>query len=139
MDFSTKCLPPNFTPGWITDENGNIDETSIRDYWERELGDYISWEAVSYTHLDVYKRQEEYHEAGRYIREDLKLFPNELGKEHFNNFKYSNKQIEYISVPVSYTHLDVYKRQEYGYPHGLLSIRHNAPHCFYLLLIGYIA
>lgn len=37
---------PNFTPGWITDENGNIDETSIRDYWESELGDYISWEEL---------------------------------------------------------------------------------------------
>ena len=60
---------PNFTPGWITDENGNIDETSIRDYWESELGDYISWEELKKIVLDplqdqtfliskdVYKRQ----------------------------------------------------------------------------------
>ena len=32
---------PNFTPGWITDENGNVDETRIREYWENELGNYI--------------------------------------------------------------------------------------------------
>ncbi|GKI22447.1 hypothetical protein CE91St19_18490 [Odoribacter laneus] len=48
---------PNFTPGWITDENGNIDETSIRDYWESELGDYISWEELKKIVLDPLQDQ----------------------------------------------------------------------------------
>ena len=60
---------------------------------------HLNQKARFYWDYDIYYSTEEYHEAGRYIREDLKLFPNELGKEHFNNFKYSNKQIEYISVP----------------------------------------
>ena len=29
----------------------------------------------------------------------MKLFPNALGLEHFNNFRYNDKAIEYISVP----------------------------------------
>ena len=50
-------------------------------------------DAVSYTHLDVYKRQGE-------------SDANTLGKE-----------LVVISdvIPVSYTHLDVYKRQTYFY------------------------
>ena len=48
---------PNFTPGWITDGNGNIDETSIRDYWESELGDYISWEELKKIVLDPLQDQ----------------------------------------------------------------------------------
>lgn len=37
---------PNFDPQWITDANGNIDEPSIRDYWEYELNELISWEEL---------------------------------------------------------------------------------------------
>ena len=55
------------------------------------LGDYKlhsnDYKSVSYTHLDVYKRQG----LGDY-------------KLHSNEYKY-------LSAPVSYTHLDVYKRQ----------------------------
>ena len=43
---------PNFTPGWITDENGNVDETKIREYWKKELGDYITWEELKKMVLD---------------------------------------------------------------------------------------
>ena len=46
--------------------------------------------AVSYTHLDVYKRQVEYSR------------PIVFGEDRLR---------ERGSLPVSYTHLDVYKRQ----------------------------
>ena len=52
--------------------------------------DYII-DAVSYTHLDVYKRQPSAYLAQR----SLKLLISDEGS----------------SFPVSYTHLDVYKRQ----------------------------
>ena len=54
--------------------------------------------AVSYTHLDVYKRQ---------IQEYIK---NQL-EEDLANDQISLK--EYMD-PVSYTHLDVYKRQAHA-------------------------
>ncbi|WP_251619724.1 PD-(D/E)XK nuclease family protein [Odoribacter lunatus] len=56
-------------------------------------------QALFYWDYDLYYTANEYHEAGKYIRENLKLFPNELGKEHFNNFKHNRKNIEFISVP----------------------------------------
>ena len=55
--------------------------------------------ALFYWDYDLYYLSNENHEAGRYIRENMKLFPNALGLEHFNNFRYNNKHIEYISVP----------------------------------------
>ena len=51
--------------------------------------------AVSYTHLDVYKRQ---------LLADREF----VGEKWFNYLK--NEGIDFI-IPVSYTHLDVYKRQ----------------------------
>ncbi|WP_298613615.1 hypothetical protein [uncultured Odoribacter sp.] len=48
---------PNFNPGWITDENGNVDETAIRDYWENELGNYITWEELKKVVLDPLQDQ----------------------------------------------------------------------------------
>ena len=50
---------------------------------------------VSYTHLDVYKRQ---------------LLLNEVKSKLF---KRTIQTVSYLP-PVSYTHLDVYKRQTYG-------------------------
>lgn len=58
-------------------------------------------QAVFYWDYDIYYSANEFHEAGKYIRENLKMFPNEIGKEHFNNFKYNEKKIAYISVPSS--------------------------------------
>lgn len=55
--------------------------------------------ASFYWDYDLYYTTDENHEAGHYIRENLKLFPNELGLEHFNNFRHNGKKIEYISVP----------------------------------------
>ncbi len=52
-----------------------------------------------YWDYDLYYTSESHQEAGQFIRENLKLFPNELGIEHFNNFRYNGKQVEYISVP----------------------------------------
>lgn len=60
----------------------------------RDLGNtYFYWD------YDIYYTSREHHEAGYYIRQNLKNFPNELGIEHFNNFVHNNKTIEYISVP----------------------------------------
>ncbi len=58
-------------------------------------------QALFYWDYDLYYSANEHHEAGKYIRENLRLFPNELGKEHFNEFKYNGKNIEFISVPSS--------------------------------------
>lgn len=58
-------------------------------------------QAHFYWDYDVYYAANPFHEAGKFIREDLKLFHNELGKEHFNNFLNKERQIEYISVPSS--------------------------------------
>ena len=56
---------------------------------------------VSYTHLDVYKRQEQEAEAKR--------------EEQARQDRYQGILDRFISEgnePVSYTHLDVYKRQD---------------------------
>ena len=54
---------------------------------------------VSYTHLDVYKRQ--LHERAVAILDGL-IFLRQAG--HFG-------KADSCATPVSYTHLDVYKRQ----------------------------
>lgn len=43
---------PGFYPAWITDAEGNIDEATIREYWEYELNDLISWEELKKIVLD---------------------------------------------------------------------------------------
>ena len=64
---------------------------------------------VSYTHLDVYKRQD----IDRSMTENVKRY--RLGMEQFK--EYVEMWIHEIKLPiasltpVSYTHLDVYKRQ----------------------------
>lgn len=55
--------------------------------------------ATFYWDYDLYYTADENYEAGHYIRENLKYFPNELGLEHFNNFRHNGKQIQYISTP----------------------------------------
>ena len=55
--------------------------------------------ASFYWDYDLYYTANEHQEAGDYLRENLKLFPNELGIEHFNNFLHNGKSIKYISVP----------------------------------------
>lgn len=55
--------------------------------------------ASFYWDYDLYYTADEHQEAGYYLRENLKRFPNEPGIEHFNNFLHNGKTIEYISVP----------------------------------------
>lgn len=55
--------------------------------------------ATFYWDYDIYYTSDENYEAGHYIRENLKYFPNELGLEHFNNFRHNGKEIQYVSVP----------------------------------------
>ena len=65
----------------------------------RDNGDYI--ETVSYTHLDVYKRQLLY---------SLVQITDDVGKR--TGFGNSHSRSLFVKGgPVSYTHLDVYKRQ----------------------------
>ena len=88
---------------------------------------------VSYTHLDVYKRQEEESSESLSEEEELEQFidsiqpkdkrnpsdivPREKSltddeKKLFTYFvKVPGMREQLISAPVSYTHLDVYKRQ----------------------------
>jgi len=56
-------------------------------------------QARFYWDYDLYYSTNDHHEAGHYIRENLKLFPNELGIEYFNHFRHNGKQLEYIAVP----------------------------------------
>ena len=89
--------------GSRTIDEGAIDEKSgmnVSEYvavlsGNTDLLDKARLETVSYTHLDVYKRQVYELVAGRM----LETFSGACVKE--NTFL----------TPVSYTHLDVYKRQ----------------------------
>ena len=65
-------------------------------------------ESVSYTHLDVYKRQA-YRQYGRYYWTGV-VWPDRAenpGEAHAVARAWETAR----DVPVSYTHLDVYKRQ----------------------------
>ena len=76
----------------------------------------ISATAVSYTHLDVYKRQE----IGRNFEEIAAIYEGVEHAErlrvcfdtcHTSDAGYAVKEdFDYV-IAVSYTHLDVYKRQ----------------------------
>lgn len=68
-------------------------EKQIFRYYQEQQNASFYWD------YDIYYSSNVYHEAGNFIREDLKSFPNELGQEHFNNFLHNGKKIEYISVP----------------------------------------
>ena len=58
---------------------------------------------VSYTHLDVYKRQ-----GGTSLEKECEDARKQIEKKQYmRNLRLAG----YTTVPVSYTHLDVYKRQ----------------------------
>ena len=64
---------------------------------------------VSYTHLDVYKRQDKEYQAVFLENEYIKvMILPELGGRIQRAYDKTN---DYDFVSVSYTHLDVYKRQ----------------------------
>ena len=67
------------------------------------------WVTVSYTHLDVYKRQlRHFTGADCNGRTDRSLERNHAGTCHGDNRR---PEILLYTDSVSYTHLDVYKRQ----------------------------
>ena len=80
-----------------------------------------TFDAVSYTHLDVYKRQALYnafHSKGLNIigvslDEDLSKWKDAIAKDKITWTQVSNLKgwQDPIAKPVSYTHLDVYERQ----------------------------
>lgn len=55
-------------------------------------------QAAFYWDHDTYYSANEAHEAGLYIRENLKHFPNALGTEHFNNFRHHARRVEHVAV-----------------------------------------
>ena len=67
---------------------------------------------VSYTHLDVYKRQSPL-TAGLIVFLKLYASLSVIAVPSFLNP--ARATANPIRVPVSYTHLDVYKRQTYRY------------------------
>ena len=86
------------------------------------------WKPVSYTHLDVYKRQYKDH-AGR-ISEGWESFKTKkeaqdrkisVEKELLDGtflipdaMTVAEMLYKWLPIPVSYTHLDVYKRQAWN-------------------------
>ena len=75
----------------------------------------IETEAVSYTHLDVYKRQEVACEGDTYVDdhhsvEDIGICLGTAFRRALDDMAGINRYGSII--PVSYTHLDVYKRQK---------------------------
>ena len=64
--------------------------------------------AVSYTHLDVYKRQELNYLASKLDEMDQSDYAKFQAAMEIGDYTSS---LQEIINPVSYTHLDVYKRQ----------------------------
>ena len=81
---------------------------------------------VSYTHLDVYKRQGQYKQ---YKSQNPGIVPTTflsaylLLQGHRHDLSESIYQVQVSSpVPVSYTHLDVYKRQAWDWVRDTMAI-----------------
>ena len=76
---------------------------------------FIWTRPVSYTHLDVYKRQIEGNLMGSYLKRlHTASF---LRLVHYTqDFVFGDHQVFITCQAVSYTHLDVYKRQQSGCP-----------------------
>ena len=55
--------------------------------------------ALFYWDYDVSFLKNEDHEAGKFIKDNLKNFPSSLTEIHFNNFSDKKKKIEIIAVP----------------------------------------
>ena len=71
--------------------------------------------AVSYTHLDVYKRQQ-YIQSKSLKWKYISVIPTGYIEESVNQIRNVTLLVVTISIlSVSYTHLDVYKRQVCGY------------------------
>jgi hypothetical protein len=54
--------------------------------------------AIFYWDYDTFYLREPKHEAARFIRKNIELFPNELGKSGFDNFENIPKKIRFISA-----------------------------------------
>ena len=68
--------------------------------------------AVSYTHLDVYKRQVDAHHQSStgLVTTGVLHHHVQQGLFYFSQYQLI-EVIHILTIPVSYTHLDVYKRQ----------------------------
>lgn len=71
----------------------NICEKRIFDYYKEKGNVRFYWD------YDLYYTNNVFHEAGFYMRENLKRYPNELPASYFDNLNHKQKKIEYIAVP----------------------------------------
>ncbi|MDR1274544.1 MAG: PD-(D/E)XK nuclease family protein [Odoribacteraceae bacterium] len=56
-------------------------------------------QARFYWDYDAYYRDNEAHEAGMFLRDNLRRFPNALDPGYFDNFRRAGKRLEHVSVP----------------------------------------
>ena len=107
---------------WYTEvEESKVNKGFVNQIGQLALsGYYADWtEPVSYTHLDVYKRQSKGWLPGlfRSIVNKAKDFLQNLIREHDMPPKpvleIDMAEFRTMQKPVSYTHLDVYKRQAF--------------------------
>ena len=104
----------------------------IKDIRNRIIFTFLMLVAVSYTHLDVYKRQA-WKKQGRFLpvhngdpgRDKRRLLP--VFEE--NNKKLENREKFYLLLPVSYTHLYGMNVNEKWMPFA------NTPHGFLIICI----
>ncbi len=59
----------------------------------------VNGSALFYWDYDTFYVNNEKHEAGRFMRDNLKAFPNALGVEHFNNITTGGLDIHVIDTP----------------------------------------
>jgi len=70
----------------------NLCEKKIFSYYRDNNNARFYWD------YDSYYIDDEKQEAGLYIRENIKQFPNAIKKENFKNFLHNDKQIDIISI-----------------------------------------
>ena len=97
---------------WFSDDLRKIDDENVyrkmQGHWIIEMS-----ETVSYTHLDVYKRQVA-------ILLNAAIHYKRTSKRRFA--LWTQKSLAHLSQPVSYTHLDVYKRQHMPLPLSVFEV-----------------
>ena len=99
------CIRDRDTSVYFRDKKIWACGQKYRDYQGKYPVIFLTFKAVSYTHLDVYKRQT-LGCAEKITGIDAKVAG---GKAHISIPKDTGAQVTYSAV--SYTHLDVYKRQ----------------------------
>lgn len=75
---------------------------NVLDYVEHELLTWLNQQQKARFYWDYdnfYVSEHNQYEAGIFIREDLREFPNELPAEHFNNLSQPKEEFEIVQAP----------------------------------------